>query len=167
MNIILILLIIIILLLLRQILIYKKLIKVDYLSGLLNKMQFECDISKKHFNRVSDTHSILILIDIDKFKLINDTFGHIEGDKILHNFGLMLQKTLRTTDKIYRIGGDEFAILTDTLIVVEKIQASTEVSISMGWSDIKYSDNAFNEADEMLYKNKRKKLDIYTRLVHT
>ena len=56
---------------------------------------------------------LLLYIDIDRFKDINDTFGHKEGDKALQDVAAALRECFRTTDILARIGGDEFALTTD------------------------------------------------------
>src|SRR6185436_18498374 len=53
----------------------------------------------------------LLMIDVDSFKTINDTFGHLVGDKVLTQIGQILQKAVRNTDLVFRCGGDEFGIL--------------------------------------------------------
>ena len=75
----------------------------------------------------------LVFFDLDKFKLINDRHGHIEGDRALITFAKILQKTLRDSDLVARIGGDEFAaLLLDTpkasaLDVILRLQARLDV----------------------------------------
>jgi diguanylate cyclase (GGDEF)-like protein len=84
----------------------------DPLTGLFNRRHFdelmttEIGMSIRH----GDANSIL-LIDIDHFKAINDTFGHYVGDTVLKNLTRILKNTLRHTDAICRIGGEEFAVL--------------------------------------------------------
>lgn len=145
-------LLVVILVLLHQLLHYRKLANLDFLSGLYNKRQFDADMNPKNFRRSTDP-SFLVLLDIDKFKIINDTLGHKEGDRILTEFSILLN-SLRTDDRVYRIGGDEFAILTSNLIVISKIKEKTDISISFGYANVKTSENAFEEADKMLYENK-------------
>ena len=75
----------------------------------------------------------LVFFDLDKFKLINDRHGHIEGDRALTTFAKILQRTLRDSDLVARIGGDEFAaLLLDTpkasaLDVILRLQARLDV----------------------------------------
>jgi diguanylate cyclase (GGDEF)-like protein len=85
--------------------------RVDHLSQVHNRRSFE-EKQKELFASLKEgwTHSLLIL-DIDNFKQVNDTFGHEAGDKLIIKFGLALKKSLRTSDFIARLGGDEFCVL--------------------------------------------------------
>ncbi len=153
-------LLIIIMILLKQNIRYRGECTHDSLSGLLNRRQFDIDIVKTNFKRTTDG-TILILIDMDKFKSVNDTYGHAEGDRIIREFGIWLNTTLRTSDRSYRIGGDEFAVITNSMSVVSKIQDYKNISLSVGWADISKSKNAFSDADKMLYSNKNRSKQIF------
>ena len=87
----------------------------DSLTGLINRREFELQlqlaIRKAQTNEVS--HSICFL-DLDKFKIINDTSGHAAGDEFLKQISKTIQSILRKTDILARLGGDEFAILLDS-----------------------------------------------------
>lgn len=85
--------------------------RVDHLSQVHNRRSFE-EKQKELFASLKEgwTHSLLIL-DIDNFKQINDTFGHEAGDQMIIKFGQALKSCLRTSDFIARLGGDEFCVL--------------------------------------------------------
>ncbi len=83
----------------------------DHLSQVNNRRSFE---AKQHevFGRVNEgwAHSLLIL-DIDNFKRVNDTFGHDAGDQLIVQFGRALKDNLRASDFVARLGGDEFCVI--------------------------------------------------------
>ena len=84
----------------------------DALTGLYNRRLFE-DYFNKELNRARryGQHLALVLIDLHKFKEVNDRYGHLQGDQALQAAAATLRKTLRTSDYAFRIGGDEFALL--------------------------------------------------------
>ena len=83
----------------------------DSLTGLLNKSYTEQTISKWLNSKEFDGFQALLMIDMDYFKQINDTFGHAVGDEVLIIFSRFLREQFRTTDIIGRVGGDEFMVL--------------------------------------------------------
>ena len=70
----------------------------------------------------------LLYLDLDKFKTINDQFGHLFGDEILRNIALSMQAVLRSADVIARIGGDEFAVLLPETTIKGAIGVATKLS---------------------------------------
>ncbi|WP_035242704.1 GGDEF domain-containing response regulator [Desulfobacter vibrioformis] len=90
----------------------KQLAITDGLTGLFNSRQFFHQIKQeiKRFQRYSRDLSLLLL-DIDFFKKYNDTWGHMEGDKVLMSMGRIISSCLRSMDSAYRYGGEEFAVL--------------------------------------------------------
>ena len=88
----------------------------DELTGISNRRGFMTLVGHAIRMCVRQTMSAcLVFFDLDKFKLINDTHGHIEGDRALATFANILTDTLRESDLVARIGGDEFAaLLLDT-----------------------------------------------------
>ena len=117
----------------------------------------------------------LILIDVDHFKDINDTYGHAVGDRVLKRVADILRHSFRSVDNICRIGGDEFAVIMTRAnssmeqIVVNKINRANDllqhpkddlppVSLSVG---VAFSDrdnpqgDIFKDADSALYEVKR------------
>jgi len=84
----------------------------DGLTGLYNSRHFFHQIKQeiKRYDRYSRALSLLIL-DIDFFKQYNDTWGHMEGDKVLMHIGRIISSCMRSMDTAYRYGGEEFAVL--------------------------------------------------------
>jgi diguanylate cyclase (GGDEF)-like protein len=85
--------------------------RLDHLSQVNNRRSFD-EKQKELFATLKDgwSHSLLIL-DIDNFKQVNDTFGHEAGDQLIIKFGNVLKSCLRNSDFIARLGGDEFCVL--------------------------------------------------------
>jgi diguanylate cyclase (GGDEF)-like protein len=106
----------------------------DDLTGLFNSRQFyrhiaqEVDRSNRYFRPLS-----LILMDIDNFKSLNDTYGHLFGDKILSGMGEIIQSAIRMQDTAYRYAGDEFTILLPetelerAIAVAERVRQAIEI----------------------------------------
>lgn len=90
---------------------------VDDLTGLLNKRSFN-----KYKNNVEEEKVALILFDVNDFKLINDTYGHSEGDRILIEVAMMLKEYYQKYGRVYRLGGDEFAALIEKSIDKNKVE---------------------------------------------
>lgn len=94
----------------------------DTLTGLPNRLLFndriEQAISRATRNK---TRFALLFIDIDNFKVINDSMGHDAGDNLLTSLTLRIQQSLRRTDTIARLGGDEFAIILENIHLPEDV----------------------------------------------
>jgi diguanylate cyclase (GGDEF)-like protein/PAS domain S-box-containing protein len=84
----------------------------DFLTGLFNRRHFEQELERET-DRVAryGAPGAVLVIDIDNFKDVNDTFGHKAGDDVLRGVAGLLRERLRQTDVVARIGGDEFAVL--------------------------------------------------------
>lgn len=143
----------------------------DALTDLLNRGSY--DKLLKIYDQPGN-HYALIMVDVDVFKSVNDTYGHEVGDKILKRVAKLLQTAFRSIDHVCRIGGDEFAIIMVDMTpdlaytIEEKIDAVNKllsepeegcpvVSLSVGvaFSDRKNpSDSIFKDADKALYKTK-------------
>jgi diguanylate cyclase (GGDEF)-like protein len=84
----------------------------DHLTGLRNYAYFESEI-KTEVARAKryQTSLCLVLLDLDNFKHVNDSLGHLTGNDVLKEVGQILQRRLRSSDLIARFGGDEFAVL--------------------------------------------------------
>ena len=89
----------------------------DSLSGLLNRrslydfLRRAYKLRSREEDRGCKAEFSLILFDIDHFKTINDTFGHLAGDMVIRNMADLLRSSIRTTDTPFRYGGDEFLLL--------------------------------------------------------
>ncbi|HAR35909.1 MAG TPA: GGDEF domain-containing protein, partial [Acidobacteria bacterium] len=83
------------------------------LTGLPNRRMLEVVLPRLIEETGLGKTSALFFIDLDNFKLVNDHFGHHVGDSLLVELGRIIQKQLRSSDKLIRLGGDEFAILLD------------------------------------------------------
>lgn len=142
----------------------------DALTGLLNRQAFE---QMKIKLRENPSSIALLLIDIDVFKSINDTYGHEMGDKALINAANILQESFRKADHVLRIGGDEFAVIMERVqqdkpqIISDKIDKINwilqhpqsdlpkySISVGIAFSDEGYSDELFRQADQALYHTK-------------
>ncbi|HJU40525.1 MAG TPA: EAL domain-containing protein [Tahibacter sp.] len=86
----------------------------DLLTGLVNRHEFERRLDQAlQQARLSQRTHALLYIDLDQFKLVNDTAGHAAGDELLRQIGKLLQRQVRENDMVARLGGDEFAVLLD------------------------------------------------------
>lgn len=149
---------------------------IDSLTEIANRMAYDERIEQEHirWKRYKAPLS-LVVIDIDFFKKVNDTYGHMAGDKVLQTLAKLIQKNIRETDLLTRYGGEEFVIIMpDTEIqaamsVAEKLRTETErcafhyrdtnvdITISCGASEFKGNDNpeiVFGRADKALYRAK-------------
>ena len=93
----------------------------DALTGIMNRGAFD---RLQVFLRDKDGYLGLMIIDVDKFKLVNDGYGHEMGDRVLKMVAKLLEENFRATDYPARIGGDEFAvILTDAMPKIQEVVA--------------------------------------------
>ncbi len=86
----------------------------DGLTGLINRGEFEHRLERLLMNNTSgNVQHALMVIDLDQFKVVNDTCGHAAGDKLLKEVTQIITNCIRTSDTLARIGGDEFAIILE------------------------------------------------------
>ena len=105
----------------------------DDLTGLLNRRSFEKLLQQALQKRDEDQHcSYLMYMDLDQFKVVNDTSGHAAGDQLLRRVSEILQETVRADDSVCRLGGDEFGVIlwkcppTVAARVAEQLRAAIE-----------------------------------------
>jgi diguanylate cyclase (GGDEF)-like protein len=146
----------------------------DGLTGLFNRTTFD-ELLQQHMSISEKTGAnlSLILIDVDNFKKVNDTYGHVAGDRVLSDMGRILQSILRREDAACRYGGEEFAILIQYATqkqvaqAAEKIRDHVEshpfgelprVTVSVGCSTYQLDESPtsfINRVDLALYEAKR------------
>ncbi|MBQ3061095.1 MAG: GGDEF and EAL domain-containing protein [Lachnospiraceae bacterium] len=167
--------------------------RLDAMSGLLNKVSTQEEISKKISQGLVEGVSALIMIDIDDFKTINDVYGHLVGDKVIVAMAKVLKTSFREEDIIGRVGGDEFQVfmsgILDRQMVVERVISIIErvskitgtieeiqegrVAISVGvafTSDKENYNILYNKADSALYtakRNGKNRYEIYGQASET
>ena len=89
--------------------------EIEEFTNVMNKTAFRTHVSAELETMHQDQYVCLLVIDIDKFKSINDTFGHLVGDQVLLHVVKVLKEVLRSSDFIGRIGGDEFCVFMKDL----------------------------------------------------
>ena len=150
--------------------------RTDALTLVGNRRAFETDIARclADFHRAGQVFS-LAMIDLDKFKRLNDTYGHQAGDEVLRGTGRVLRRVLRESDSIARYGGEEFAVIFNRAAISEVQKALTrlrkaianaafefpggklQVTISVGAAQIMAGENLeaiVQRADAALYASK-------------
>lgn len=151
----------------------------DLLTQLSNRRKLEFDLSK--LIKLSDISFSMLLIDLDYFKQINDTYGHKIGDIILHEFAEYSRSIINSNNPIYRWGGEEFIIIlkhsskSESLkfaenyrLAIQKNTYSQNINLSVSIGVVTYSknddsDSLFKKADNALYiaKEKGRNLSIH------
>lgn len=88
----------------------------DALTGLLNRQTFATlmQLANQRIEAGEASSLALAVLDIDHFKRVNDTFGHLFGDEVLIHFARLMERTFRYTDDLFRFGGEEFVVLLST-----------------------------------------------------
>lgn len=120
--------------------------RLDSYTELFNKAQFNQDV--QHLKRKND---VVVIIDIDKFKHINDVMGHAYGDEIIKLVSKTIKSNIRSSDRAYRIGGDEFAILCSCTQIGGRIQSelrALDINVSIGLG------GTYEQADAAMYADK-------------
>lgn len=108
----------------------------DSLTGLLNRREFERLLSRAiQTARVEERQHVLAYLDLDKFKVINDTYGHQAGDELLRQITRRMRETLHQSDLLGRIGGDEFALLMEDRSIEQARASARELVAAIKDSD--------------------------------
>ncbi len=165
----------------------------DGLTNLPNRALFmdrlghALKLTKRH----NDYLFAVLFLDLDRFKVINDSLGHMVGDQLLVAIARCLERCLRPEDTVARLGGDEFAILlnnikdiSDVILVAERIQeqlklpfnlsgqevfASTSVGIALNTTDYKQPEDLLRDADTAMYRAKARgkaRYEVFNTAMH-
>ncbi|MEC4676165.1 MAG: GGDEF domain-containing protein, partial [Nitrospirota bacterium] len=153
---------------------------IDHLTGMYNRHFFN-EVIEREFARLKKNGEAVsfIMIDMDHLKHINDTLGHLTGDKILAECAILIRNSVRKSDLVFRFGGDEFLVLMmntscrKSARVIRRLREATVrwnddnaakfgcgISFSIGCSTSDDANNLFatlNEADAKMYRNKKEK----------
>lgn len=152
----------------------------DELTGLLNRRGFEAELSRALARaRRRDETGLLVMLDLNHFKAINDTYGHPAGDAMLRTVGRALKRNTRESDYVARVGGDEFAVIMTQAELAQSEQLAEKLSalvnglsvpwqgsalpVSAGFGMTTYNRASRPEAllflvDQNLYRNKSPRL---------
>ncbi|MEI6206449.1 MAG: diguanylate cyclase [Desulfuromonadales bacterium] len=158
----------------------RELSNTDHLTGLFNRRYMMEALGKEVQRCIRKRGNLsFILLDIDHFKLVNDTYGHLQGDIVLREVSLLLQKELRSYDCAARYGGEEFVVilpdssLKEAVFVAERVRLSVQgatfsdelaglnLTVSLGVAHfplegVSSVDGFIKLADDALYRAKNK-----------
>lgn len=151
----------------------RNLAMIDPLTGLYNRRFAEQRLAAEVARSERKGHPLTVLtLDLNNFKEINDTYGHLAGDQVLHEFAAQLNKVIRGSDLAVRLGGDEFLVLLPEC-TVEQLELvlgrlgvlevdwhgeKIPVTFSAGWKQYEFGERPeemLARADEILYARKR------------
>ena len=153
----------------------------DELTGAGNRRMMQIVLAEKfaHAMRYKLRYAVAV-VDLDHFKVVNDTHGHESGDEVLKQFVTLTQQVIRADDRLYRMGGEEFVLflphteLVDLVAFLDRLQGhlrsrlagpSGPVTVSIGAAMIHDGDHAWNDwlarADEALFRAKREGRDRF------
>jgi diguanylate cyclase (GGDEF)-like protein/PAS domain S-box-containing protein len=162
---------------------YRELSIIDALTQLYNSRYFYNQLKMEidRVNRYEEQPMTLILLDLDNFKAVNDTYGHIEGDQVLSRLGQVIKRCMRKTDSAYRYGGEEFTILLpmttskNAAVAAERIRTEFKkenfspapgkefhMTVSIGLAQYKPQEDMkvfVHRVDQLMYQAKEKGKD--------
>lgn len=166
----------------------------DALTGLPNRALFidRLQVAISRFTRNSERHFAVFFIDLDRFKLVNDSLGHLNGDRLLVGVARRLEAVLRATDIVARLGGDEFMIMVEDLsepndafllaqqmhralgrpfeIGGHELFVSASIGIALSGSGYARPEMIMRDADAAMYRAKaagKSRSEIFDKEMHT
>jgi diguanylate cyclase (GGDEF)-like protein/PAS domain S-box-containing protein len=165
----------------------------DPLTGLPNRTLFLDRLGHRidYARRRKDPLFAVLFLDLDRFKVVNDSLGHLHGDELLVEMSRRLERSVRPSDTIARLGGDEFAVLLEEVSdvsgavhVAERIQASLKVPVRLGNQEIvptasigialsqtgyEKAEDVLRDADTAMYRAKssgRARHEVFDHAMH-
>ena len=165
----------------------------DALSGLANRTLFldRLGLSLARAKRRPDFHFAVLFLDLDRFKLINDSLGHLIGDRALVAIAHRLETCVRPGDTVARLGGDEFAVLLDDVRSLEDVERLTQqmedrlaaplqvdgnemfvsasIGIAFGTAGYERPEDVLRDADAAMYRAKslgRNRHEVFNETLH-
>ncbi len=122
----------------------------DALTGLLNRREFEEQLeSSLHISHRQSVGDVLCYIDLDQFKVVNDTCGHVVGDKLLKQVTSLLRAKIRTSDVLARLGGDEFGLILFDCDIEKAMEITSSLHNSLKDSRFVWEGRTFNVGASM------------------
>ena len=158
----------------------------DTLTGLPNRALFldRLDLALKQHRREPSRQFAVLFLDLDRFKMVNDSLGHAAGDELLIEFGKRVSMFLRPGDSVARLGGDEFAILLTEVTGLEdatrvadrihevllrkflirgkEVYASVSIGIALSAPHYEHPNQMLRDADLAMYRTKSNRAGSYT-----
>ncbi|MEI6065358.1 MAG: diguanylate cyclase, partial [Pseudanabaena sp. ELA748] len=165
----------------------------DALTGLPNRnlLMERLELCIHRAKRLDNYHFAVLFLDLDRFKVINDSLGHLAGDKLLMAISRKLQATLREIDLVARLGGDEFVILLDEIKDVQEaihatqrifadlklpltiegreVYTTSSIGIVLGTKDYAQASHLLRDADIAMYRAKnsgKARYEIFDTQMH-
>jgi diguanylate cyclase (GGDEF)-like protein/PAS domain S-box-containing protein len=116
----------------------------DILTGLVNRREFESRLERALKSaKARETSYAVCYLDLDQFKIVNDSCGHSAGDALLGQLGALLKSKIRWRDTLARLGGDEFGVLLESCSLEEAMQTAESLRLAIGEYKFMWDERSF------------------------
>jgi diguanylate cyclase (GGDEF)-like protein/PAS domain S-box-containing protein len=116
----------------------------DILTGLVNRREFESRLERALKSaKAKETSYALCYLDLDQFKIVNDSCGHSAGDALLGQLGTLLKSKIRWRDTLARLGGDEFGVLLESCTLEDAMQTAESLRVAISDYKFMWDDRSF------------------------
>ncbi len=158
--------------------------EIDELTQLINRAKTVQVVNDYIANKRPGVYGAFIILDLDNFKMVNDSYGHMAGDVVLKEFAANIRKTVKAYDDVGRLGGDEFVVLMKDFKTIEDIYSRCKtlndllsveftfgdstftqrcsIGVTIIDNDTKDFEELYNNSDRALYTSKRSGKSKYT-----